>query len=67
MSFRNTEIISSSRIHGMPMFSDFDNVDPVLCFENDENNLYNIVFSLNKIELLSYSSTLAPLTSDINQ
>lgn len=36
-------------------------------FENDENNLYNIVFSLNKIELLSYSSTLAPLTSDINQ
>lgn len=51
----------------MPMFSDFDNVDPVLCFENDENNLYNIVFSLNKIELLSYSSKLAPLTSDINQ
>lgn len=51
----------------MPMFSDFDNIDPVLCFEDEENNFYNIVFSLNKIELLSYSSTLAPLTSDINQ
>lgn len=40
-----SEIKSSSKFHGMLMLSEVANADSALCFEDDENNLCNVVFS----------------------